>query len=120
MNVDNGSSTGFGTNMTWYNSNGKASHTHEFRNLSAGAGTIQGNNIIINGLMNVGTNHQIVWKNVPTTISIHAGKTISISVAENATNHHFAGQSIFGVVTSFIPCSDVPGPSMEVLPSCQK
>jgi hypothetical protein len=120
MNVDNGSLTGFGTNMTWYNSNGKASHTHEFSNLRAGAGTIQGNNIIVNGLTDVGTNHQIVWKNVPTTISIHGGKTISISVAENATNHHFAGQSIFGVVTSFMPCSDVPGPSMEVLPSCQR
>jgi hypothetical protein len=120
MSIDNGSLTGFGTNMTWFNSNGKASHTHEFHNLRAGAGTIQGNNIIINGLMDVGTNHRVVWKNVPTTISIQGGKTIRISVADNATNHHFAGQPVFGLVTSFMPCSDVPGPNMEVLPSCQK
>jgi hypothetical protein len=120
MSIDNGSLTGFGTNMTWYNSNGKASHTHEFYNLRAGAGTIQGNNIIINGLTDVGTNHRVVWKNVPTTISIQGGKTIRISVADNATNHHFAGQPVFGLVTSFMPCSDVPGPNMEVLPSCQK
>jgi len=120
MSIDNGSLTGFGTNMTWFNSNGKASHTHEFHNLRAGAGTIQGNNIIINGLTDVGTNHRVVWKNVPTTISIQGGKTIRISVADNATNHHFAGQPVFGLVTSFIPCSDVPGPNMEVLPSCQK
>ena len=53
MSIDNGSLTGFGTNMTWFNSNGKASHTHEFHNLRAGAGTIQGNNIIINGLTDV-------------------------------------------------------------------
>ncbi len=119
MSVDNGSLAGFGTNMTWFNSNGKASHTHEFRNLRAGAGTIQGNKIIINGLTDVGTNHRVVWKNVPTTISIQGGKTIRISVADNATNHHFAGQPVFGLVTSFIPCSDVPGPNMEVLPSCQ-
>ncbi|MFZ0893852.1 MAG: hypothetical protein WAZ77_05050, partial [Candidatus Nitrosopolaris sp.] len=51
-------------------------------NLRAGAGTIQGNNIIINGLTDVGTNHRVVWKNVPTTISIQGGKTIRISVAD--------------------------------------
>ena len=120
MSIDNGSLTGFGTNMTWFNSNGKASHTHEFHNLRAGAGTIQGNNIIINGLTDVGTNHRVVWKNVPTTISIQGGKTIRISVADNATNHHFAGQPVFGLVTLFMPCSDVPDTNMEVLPSCQK
>jgi hypothetical protein len=43
---------------------------------------------------------------------------IRISVAD-ATNHHFAGQRVLGLVTSFIPYSDVPGPNMEVLPSCQ-
>jgi hypothetical protein len=120
MSIDNGSLTGFGTNMTWFNSNGKASHTHEFHNLRAGEGTIQGNNIIINGLTDVGTNHRVVWKNVPTTISIQGGKTIRISVDDNATNHHFAGQPVFGLVTSFVPCSDVPGANMEVLASCQK
>jgi len=43
-----------------------------------------------------------VWKNVPSTIDIHGGKTITISVADNATNRHFAGQPIFGLVTSFV------------------
>ncbi|HET7148703.1 MAG TPA: hypothetical protein VFI73_09430 [Candidatus Nitrosopolaris sp.] len=120
MSVDNGGLKDFGTNMTWFNSNGRASHTHEFRNLRSGLGTVQGNNIVINGLMDVGTNHRIVWKNIPTTISIQGDKIISISVADNATNHHFAGQRIFGLVTSFIPCSDIPGPNMEVLPRCQR
>jgi hypothetical protein len=45
---------------------------------------------------------------------------IRISVADIATNHHFTGQPVFGLVTSFIPSSDVPGPNMEVAPSCQK
>ena len=120
MSIDNGSLTGFGTNMTWYNSNGKASHTHEFRNLKSAGGTIEGKNIVINGFMDVGTNHRVVWKNVPSTISIQGGKTIRISVDDNATNHHFAGQPVFGLVTSFVPCSDVPGANMEVLQSCQK
>ena len=120
MSIDNGRLTGFATNMTWYNSNGKASHTHEFSNLKSAGGTIQGKNIVINGFMDVGTNHRLVWKNVPSTISIQGGKTIRISVDDNATNHHFAGQPVFGLVTSSVPCSDVPGANMEVLPSCQK
>jgi len=120
MSIDNGSISGFATNMTWYNSNGKASHTHEFSNLKSAGGTIQGKNIVINGFMDVGTNHRLVWKNVPSTISIQGGKTIRISMDDNATNHHFAGQPVFGLVTSSVPCSDVPGANMEVLPSCQK
>jgi plastocyanin len=123
MNVDKGNVTFFDTNMTWYNSNGITSHTHEFQDFkSAGAKMISlpqgGNNVSFKGIMDVGTNHRIVWKNVPTTININGSKTISISVADNATNHHFAGQRIFGLVTSFIPCSNVPGANMEVLPTC--
>jgi hypothetical protein len=124
MNVDKGNVTFFDTNMTWYKSNGITSHTHEFQSFkSAGAKMIslpQGaNNVSFKGIMDVGTNHRIVWKNVPTTININGSKTISISVADNATNRHFAGQPIFGLVTSFISCSDVPGANMEVLPICR-
>jgi hypothetical protein len=59
------------------------------------------NDVFLKGVMDVGTNNRIVWKNVPSTISIHGGKTITISVADNATNHHFASQPVFGLVTSF-------------------
>jgi hypothetical protein len=100
----------FKTDMTWFNNNGKTSHTHEFQNFRFTTpkanitATVQpGNNIFLKGIMDVGTNHRIVWKNVPTTININAEKTITISVADNATNHHFAGQPIFGLVSSFLP-----------------
>ena len=123
MNVNNGSLTSFETNMTWFNQNGTASHTHEFRNFKNAAGnviTIQqpSNNVILKGVMDVGTNHRIVWKNVPTTIHINGDKTIIISVDTKATNNHFAGQPIVGVVKSFTLCSDIPGPNMEILPIC--
>jgi hypothetical protein len=102
----------FMTEMTWFNNNGKTSHTHEFQNFrftAPGASiipTVQpGNNLVLKGVMDVGTNHRIVWKNVPTTIDINGEKTINILVADNATNHHFAGQPIFGLVSSFIPVS---------------
>jgi hypothetical protein len=123
MNINNGTLTSFGTNMTWFNNNGTSSHTHEFQNLkSSGAKTITvqqpSDNVILKGVMDIGTNHRIIWKNVPTTINISGGKTITISVNDKYTNKHFAGQPILGVVTSLTRCSDVPGPNMEVLPSC--
>jgi hypothetical protein len=121
MTVDNGSLRNFGTNMTWFNALGNASHTHEFRNLNPGGKIViihPDNSVSLKGLMDVGTNHRIVWKNVPATVDIHGGKTIIISLDDKATNHHFAGQPILGVVTSLIQCSDLPGPNMEVLPSC--
>ena len=105
MTVDNGSLRNFRTNMTWFNALGNASHTHEFRNLNLGGKIITihpDNSISLKGLMDVGTNHRIVWKNVPATVDIHGGKTIIISVNDKATNHHFAGQPILGVVTSFV------------------
>lgn len=43
--------------------------------------TVQpGNNAILNGVMDVGTDRSIVWKNVPvpTTINVNGEKTITI------------------------------------------
>ena len=124
INVNNGSLRTFGSNMTWFNQYGNSTHTHEFLNFRPSPDnniiTIQqpGNNIFLEGKMDVGTNHAIIWKNVPTTIAINGEKTITIAVDDNATKHHFAPQPALGVVTSFMRCSDLPSKDMEVLPSC--
>ncbi len=124
LGVNNGTIALFTTNMTWYNSNGTGVHTHEFRNFRSFGGQQQpitifpNRTLFLSGVMDVGTNNHIVWKNVQSTISIRGGKTILITVNDAQTNQHFAGQPIFGIVTSFTPCSDVPLPNMEVLPSC--
>jgi hypothetical protein len=123
INVINGTMKFFATNMTWYNSNGTAAHSHEFLNFAGDNGkviTLQqpGNNVNIKGIMDVGTNNRIVWKSVPSTIEINGKKTITISVEDNATNHHFASQPILGVVKTIVLCSDIPGPDMQVLPPC--
>ena len=106
--------------MKWYNSNGLASHTHEFESLKSGNNTVlqpdRSANIV--GNMNVGTNGHVAWQMVPTIIQINRGKTISISVDDQKTNHHFAAQRILGIVTSLTPCSETPGPNMEILTSC--
>ena len=54
-------------------------------------------------LLNYGT-YLLHWTDVPSTIDIKGGKTISISVKDALTNHHFAGHPVFGVVTSFTLC----------------
>src|SRR6476659_9518501 len=111
MNANNGALTFFQTNMTWFNKSGNATHTHEFLNFRPTEGriTIQpGNTISLKGIMDVGTNHRVVWKNVDSAISVNNGKTITISLNDKQTNSHFAGQPILGIVSLITRCSDVP------------
>lgn len=121
MFAGNGNIISFITNMTWYNNNGTGSHTHEFLKFIPTGGNVtlgSDNSLHLNGLMDVGTDNRAVWKNVHSVIDIKGGRTISISVDDKETNKHFAGQPVYGVVTSLIRCSDEPGPNMEVLPPC--
>jgi hypothetical protein len=109
----------FTTNMAW--NNATSGHSHEFLAFeSEDEIVLPPDNIIsIEGNMNVGTNGATSWEEVPATIDIGGGgKVITISLDHEETDHHFAGQPISGVVTSLTPCSDQPGPSMEVYPSC--
>ena len=122
MTINYGNLTGFLTNMSFFDEKGTATHTHEFQNFrpsSINKVIIQRpvNSLIIRGLVDVGTNHKVVWKDVPALIDIKGGKTISIAVNDKATNNHFASQPILGVVKSYTHCSDIPGPDMVILPS---
>jgi hypothetical protein len=106
MGVNNGNVTSFITSMLCYNDNGTATHTHELQNFIPIGGkiTVQpDNSLFLKGLVDVGTNHRIVWKNVHSTIDIKGGKTIKISLDDKDTKNHFAGQPIYGVVTSEAP-----------------
>ena len=121
MFAGNGNIISFITNMTWYNNNGTGSHTHEFLKFVPTGGNVtlgSDNSLHLNGLIDVGTDRRAVWKNVHSLIDIKGGRTLTISVDDKETNNHFAGQPIYGVVTSLIRCSDEPGPNMEVLPPC--
>ena len=123
MTINYGNLTGFLTNMSFFDERGTATHTHEFQNFRPSAINkmiVQrpDNSVIIRGLVDVGTNHKVAWKDVPALIDIKGGKTISISVNDKATNSHFAAQPILGVVKSYTHCSDIPGPDMIILPSC--
>jgi len=123
--MNNGNVTKFETKMTWYNSSGTNAHTHELTNFRAAAGDIQtlpmsgpANQIVIKGVTDVGSNSRVSWLEVPTIITINDRKILSISLDDNKTTHHFGGQPLLGIVDSFVPCSDLPGPNMEILPPC--
>jgi hypothetical protein len=121
MFAGNGKMISFVTNMTWYNNNGTASHTHELQKFVPTGGNVtlgSDNSLHLNGLMDVGTNSRVAWKNVHSVIDIKGGKTLSVSINDQETKNHFAGQPIYGVVTSMIRCSDEPGSNMEVLLPC--
>jgi hypothetical protein len=112
MDVDKGNLTAFYTNMSWFDEKGTATHTHEFQNFRPNpefkiVSLGPNNTIALAGLMDVGTNKKVVWKDVPTTISIKGGKTIAISVADDATNKHFAAQPILGVANTLSSGLDV-------------
>jgi hypothetical protein len=123
--LNNDNVTNFEIKMTWYNSSGTNAHTHELSNFKPAPGEFQtlpmnglANQIILKGVTDVGSNNRVSWLEVPTTITINDRKIISISLDDNKTNHHFGGQPLLGIVDTFIPCSDVPGPNMELLPPC--
>jgi hypothetical protein len=145
VGVNNGTLALVSANMTWYNDNGTASHTHELLNFrpiveegggGEGGGApprtadaaqpalkilVQPDNksIFLRGIVDVGANDRIAWKNVDSVIYIkNGGKILSIFLDDAQTNNHFGGRPIFGIVNSFIRCSNTPGPNMEILPPC--
>jgi hypothetical protein len=112
LDVNHGNLSGFVTNMSFFDERGVATHTHEFLNLRPDPTVkvitqLPNSTLTIRGVMDVGTNHKIVWKNVPTVIDLKGGKTISISVSNKDTNNHFASQPILGVVNTLAAALNV-------------
>lgn len=117
--VEDGEVINFITNMAWFN--GTSGHTHDFLNFDASSDIeLPADNIVtIDGEMDVASNGIVTWDEVESSINIGGGgRTITINVDHDETDHHFAGQPIVGTVNSLTPCSDSPGPSMEILPTC--
>ena len=100
--TDKGKITNFTSEFYTGPANGANNHTHQLTNLRiqddkpvqlSDDGSVQ-----ISGLSDVKTNGKVAWKDVPTTISISKGRTISINLADNGTQRHFMGQPIYGIV----------------------
>jgi hypothetical protein len=100
--TDKGKITNFTSEFYTGPANGANNHSHQVTNLRveddrpvqiSTDGSTQ-----ISGLTDVKTNGKSAWNDVPTTISISKGSTISIYIADNGTQRHFMGQPIYGIV----------------------
>jgi hypothetical protein len=60
------------------------------------------------GYVDVLTNDTIIWQNVPLSIDIFNGNTMSILLYPSATDDRFKGQPIYGIVTSILDQSNNP------------
>jgi hypothetical protein len=123
MVAENARAKSFSTQMVWTSADGTQSHTHEFQNLrlldnNTNVAMAPGITLNLDGVLDVGTNGAIDWPGVPARVYLGNGQTLVVAIDDTATNFHFGGQPVYGLVTSFSPCGP-PGPSMEVLPRCE-
>jgi hypothetical protein len=102
MSVDQGKLTNFRANFYTGPVNGANNHTHQLSNFRVNnQSPIQlnpDNSLSISGILDVGTQGNKAWNNVNTTLIISKGRTISISLDDNATQRHFMEQQIYGIV----------------------
>ena len=104
LEVKSGKVTKFGANFVQVLDDGGLSHPHNLINF------VQANDTTItltpdlwtsiNGTVDVKYNGTTTWSAVEAEILIFEGRTIEISLDNNATNNHFQGQPIHGVVKS--------------------
>jgi hypothetical protein len=122
--AENGGPKSFLTQMKWTSADGTTSHTHELQNFELTGNSTDivmtpNDTVILEGEIDVGTNGAISWENVPASIYLGNGQTIAVSLDDQATNSHFGGQTVFGLVTAATPCGSAPGPNMQILPPCE-
>lgn len=95
----------FNANFTMARINGTETHTHQITNFKPTAsvslqGGPLGSSILYSGMVDVLTNGNPKWQNVPAVITIADFDTISIALDTIKTDDHFNGQLIDGVVQS--------------------
>lgn len=60
------------------------------------------------GYVDVLMGDSVQWQNVPTSIDIFNGNTISILLYPSDTDNHFKGQQIYGIVTEILDADNRP------------
>ncbi len=106
LNVTRGQVTDFIIDFIMVHTDGTTFHTHQLNNFTADSvipvllnpdGTT-----VISGIVDVGLNGNVKWTNVHTVVLIKKLNAISINPANNATENHFRGQTIYGAITSLV------------------
>jgi plastocyanin len=82
---------------------------------SQGKATIsQDSTFKISGMINIYTNGELKWQNVPITIE-STGRVLTINVDSGKTDNHFMGKPIYGFVTALVGSQN--GNIVSLLPS---
>jgi hypothetical protein len=105
--IQNQNLSKFNANFTMARINGTETHTYQITNFKpTGSVSLQGgplgSSVLYSGMIDVLTNENPKWKDVPTVITIADFDTISIALDTIKTDDHFNGQLIDGVVQSVI------------------
>jgi len=104
MSVSKGSVSDFKAAFTMVKIDGTGRHTHEITNMkTSNSSSIQldknGTTLII-GTADVLSNGKNKWNSVDVIVSIDHNNVISIAPGSAATDNHFQGQPIYGVIDS--------------------
>lgn len=109
----------FTVDMIWFTSDGIRSHTHAITDLDPDVVTRSPDGTyVIRGDADVWTEGETTWRNVPTVVTLGAGRTLSVQLDDVATDAHFGGQTIFGLVQNVADCGNTPGPAMTLRAPC--
>lgn len=100
--VNNGTISYFEADFTAAPSDGGISHTHQFVNLQPDKGKavqlMSNGDASIRGTVDVKINGVTIWNDVKAAVLISRGNSITIILDDMATQHHFTGQPIYGIV----------------------
>jgi archaellum component FlaF (FlaF/FlaG flagellin family) len=103
LHVNNGKLSFFEADFVAAPDDGSTSHTHQLTNFISSNNTkpiqITGNgSTVISGAIDVRINGINIWNDVKVTIFIFKGSTITITLDDIETEHHFTRQPIYGIV----------------------
>jgi hypothetical protein len=102
LNIEGGNVTDFASSFIMVHTDGTGYHTHDITGFNAGNATITyipGLPLMINGTADITVNGTTQWPGVDTNLTLTQNPTVLIIMPEaEATNNHFQGQPIYGVV----------------------
>jgi hypothetical protein len=103
INIESGNLTEFAANFIMVHTDGTGYHTHDITGFNAGNATITwipGQQLLINGTADIAVNGTTQWPGVNTNLTFTENPTVlTIMTEAEATNNHFQGQPIYGVVS---------------------
>jgi hypothetical protein len=105
LNAESGNVTDFTANFMMVHPDGTEYHTHNITNFVIGGGgtvqLVQGQETSISGTADIYTNGTNRWPGVDTTLTLTPnGAVMTIMPDAEATENHFQGQPIYGIVSA--------------------